>query len=180
MSFVAHLMIFLFMIPLVFGWLLLFAVPFGALAVGAAAAPFAFRQSQKSSRKRVLIVEDDLGMKLMLEQIVRSASPEAIITASDSEEGASRLLEEGASLRDNFDFVIADIFLAGEGTGIDLWRKYRHQETPFVFASVAERTAFDRMVATDAGGTEAVFERLPAFLQKPLDPMECVKVLRSL
>ena len=36
MGFVAHVLIFLFMIPLVFGWLLLVAVPLGALAVGIA------------------------------------------------------------------------------------------------------------------------------------------------
>jgi len=182
MNFFGYLVIFLFMVPLVFGWLLLFAVPFGALAVGAIAAPFALRQRvQRPSRKRVLIVEDDMSMKLMLEQIVRSASPEAIIMASDTEEGASRLIDESASIRDNFDFVIADIFLAGQGTGIDLWRKYRDHDTPFVFASVTERSAFDRMVASETiGGTETTYEKVPAFLQKPLDPTECMKVLRNL
>ncbi len=183
MGFVAHVLIFLFMIPLVFGWIMLVALPLGALAVGIAATPFAIRQTAKHSRKRVLIVEDDDSMKAMWEAIVRSAAPQAIITALDSEEDASRLMSERASIRDNFDYVIADIFLAGQGTGIDLWRKTRAHNTPFIFASVTGKSDFERMVAgydieNEFGNIEE--SRMPEFLQKPLDPSECAKVLRNL
>ena len=186
MGFVAHVLIFLFMIPLVFGWLLLVAVPLGALAVGIAAAPFAIRHSTKPTRKRVLIVEDDDSMKTLWEAIIRSAAPQAIITALDSEEDASRLMSERANIRDNFDFVIADIFLAGQGTGVDLWHKNRDNGTPFVFASVAGKSDFEQMVANydgsdnESDGASLSRTRTPAFLQKPLDPNECARVIRNL
>ena len=116
-------------------------IPLGALAGGVFAVPFAVRHAFKSSRKRVLIVEDNSGMKTVLRQIVASADPRAIIMESNSHEEATRMIYERASMRDGFDFVIADIYSSDRWPGIVEQPKLLHKPPDPIASCYALRDA---------------------------------------
>lgn len=72
----------------------------------------------RDNLKNILIVEDDLSLYPLWESVFSQVSPRAHIEWAVSSESALKLIE-GAD--DNtFDLIVADLFLAGSGTGIDL------------------------------------------------------------
>jgi DNA-binding NtrC family response regulator len=65
--------------------------------------------------KNVLIVEDDFSSSMVLEAKIASIQPKMNILLSCSAQGARDIID-----RVRCDYVIADFFLEGEKTGLDL------------------------------------------------------------
>jgi len=123
-------------------------------------------------RRKFLVVEDDGAAHPIWERIIKLVDPKAMIFWAMSEEKAERLIEERRKFGDSFDFVIADIFLNGPKTGIDLWRRFGGA-LPFVFTSSITQKKFLEMIGEST-------ERYPTLIRKPFNPKECVENLMTL
>lgn len=110
---------------------------------------------------RVLIVEDDVTMEPLWQHIIETATPGALIDWVTS--------VEAAPVDRRYDLVIADIFLAGEQTGLDLWERIG-ETTPFILMSV---------ITAQRLKTLALNRPLPSYIQKPLDPSQCIETVRA-
>lgn len=122
-------------------------------------------------KKRILIVEDDITLEPFWMSAVHKADPRAEITWVCSERDAEREIKTSLKRRAPYDLIIADLFLAGPRTGIDLWE-------------VAGEELRNRMILTSGIHPEK-FRRYfgdhntaPPFLQKPYSLTETVETLR--
>lgn len=125
------------------------------------------------SRKKFLVVEDDLSIQPLWERIISLIDPNAVIRWSTTEEGAEKLIQDRLKINDAFDFIITDIILAGQKNGVDLWKKYGDINSLFLFASSVSPRKFHDMV----GDCE---DRYPFLVNKPLDTAECVDCLKAM
>lgn len=119
-------------------------------------------------KKRVLIVEDDLAQRPLWDATLRSRVPEIQIDWATSEEGAEALVKGRLMQGTIYDLIVADIFLNGMGTGIDLWNRYGEVANEFVIVSVLPSSQFHEMMAHN--------QTVPMFVRKPLNTMKCSKV----
>lgn len=125
------------------------------------------------NRKKFLVVEDDLGAQLLWERIIDIVDPKAVIRWATSEEGAEKLIRERARMGDDFDIVVTDVLLAGEKTGIDLWKRYGDGHSQFLFVSGIGRRKFTEMT----GKWE---DEYPLLMQKPLNAKDCILCMRAM
>jgi len=128
----------------------------------------------RTNPARVLIVEDDLGLKTIMSRILRQIQPEHLVDWAMSAEKALSFIEDRAKDYDTFyDLVIADIGLPGRISGIDLWRRFRreHPTTGFIFSSAMPVDCFLRTIGNDI---------CPPFLTKPFSPGECKQVVQGM
>lgn len=125
-------------------------------------------------RLSVLIVEDDIAMQPIWEAVLREVSPQVSIKWSKSEEGAEILMNQKISNDQDFDLVIADIFLSGFKTGIDLWEKYRFSDSLFLFTS--------SMGIKEFANTVKKYENdyVPFFMKKPIKKNIAVETIKAM
>ncbi len=123
--------------------------------------------------RKYLVVEDDFTLQPIWEHIIRTVDSKAIIRWARSEEGAVKLISDREKIEDQFDFVIADIMLAGEKNGVDLWRQYRDTEILFLFTSGIAEKKFSTMIGEN-------YEEYPFFLRKPLYIPDCIDSINAL
>jgi DNA-binding NtrC family response regulator len=119
-------------------------------------------------KKNALVVEDDLFLRPLLGPIIRAALPGAQICWVQTAEEAIDLLKLG-----EFDLVIADIYLKGKTTGLQLWKDVDSMmpEIPFVFMSGLAYSEFVKAVGRD--------KVAPPFLEKPLNVNNCKELLQA-
>jgi DNA-binding NtrC family response regulator len=115
----------------------------------------------KKEAHSVLIVEDSKMDFYLLEQILRSRKPSISLVHVEGVEEAKLVLQN----KRNFDLVICDQFLPGNGTGITLWRYCQEKcpEIPFMMTSASNLRSF---FETTAKGIS------PPFLLKPFSAGE--------
>lgn len=140
-----------------------------------------FRQALESYlnvqeyRPKILIVEDDLDMVDLLEKILLSINPSAEVSwSSSAEEAYFRLCSQKINNWDSpYDLIIADVFLDGEETGLDLYRKSLglYPGIPFIATS---STSIEKFY------TKYGFNKIPIFLSKPIQYSEWKQVLKDL
>ena len=123
-------------------------------------------------RNRVLIVEDDRACETILSRIVHSVDPEAKIDWAESAEAAALQLVQERGKGTPYNLVIADVFLTGKLTGIDLWRLYRdfYPSPPVVLTSSLPLSNY---LATMQNEPDA-----PIFLAKPFFAEECRVIVK--
>ncbi|MBI4127934.1 MAG: response regulator [Parcubacteria group bacterium] len=116
----------------------------------------------------VLIVEDDLSYKIMLERILRSIDPRLKIKWTTTAEAAKAVFQ-----KEHYALVIADFALEGDGTGLDLWKalRERHPTVPFILIS-------GYASAGPAKTASGYATDLP-FLTKPFPAMRCRQMIES-
>lgn len=119
---------------------------------------------------RILIVEDDTTLRPLLEYIIARATVQSSVVWATTEEDAERTLSKAIRNHNNIDIVLADVFLSGQRTGLDLWSRYRHSKIPFVFMSAISNERFDTLI-----GNEGL---IPIYLQKPIHAETLVEILR--
>ena len=121
---------------------------------------------------RVLIVEDDVTMEPLWRYMIDVARPGAVIewmtTGEAAEQRIRQLSLNGAS---GFHLIISDIFLNGEKTGLDVWESAGTDS--FILMSVLT----PQRLATLALNSR---RPLPSYLQKPLNPDQCIETVRAL
>lgn len=114
--------------------------------------------------RRILVVEDDPSMTVMLKSSIAGAEPDAkVCYASSIEQALAKILQSADISHDNpYDLIVADIFLEGHSTGLDLWKVIRstYPDLPFlVISSVSEQEV--RNVIGEEGQDQLIY------LQKP-------------
>lgn len=120
------------------------------------------------SKGNVLVVEDDIFCRMIIENAVREYSLDIKIVTASSEDEALTILKTTP-----FDLVISDYFLEGAGTGLDLCRKIiaEYPKTKCLMMSSMNFPQYQEVVnKTDAS---------PEFMQKPIKPSLIKKYLTS-
>ena len=121
---------------------------------------------------RVLIVEDDVTMEPLWKYVIEAAAPGASIKWVTTEEAAEKLIASRLHMSEEFDLIIADIFLSGNKTGIDLWKRYGKGNTQFLLMSAVSPTKFAKLLG--------VGEPSPLYVQKPLNPIACIETISAM
>lgn len=115
---------------------------------------------------RILIVEDDVTMEPLWRYVIETAHPGALVEWMTSGEAAAKRMATAS-----FDLVISDIFLNGDMTGLDLWE--RADSDRFLLMSVITPTRLETLALN-------LKRPLPSYIQKPLDPTQCIETVRAL
>lgn len=121
---------------------------------------------------RVLILEDDFTFKPFWTNVIRQSCQNAKIDWVQTEEAAERRIRYLQKNGFKYNLIVADVFLSGKKTGIDLWTQFYQSVDNFVFVSSLPREKFDKLVAAE-GYT------YPVYLQKPLKVSVCVDVIKQ-
>lgn len=118
--------------------------------------------------RHVLVVEDDPIQQLIIDRVMQDLGPIVTDWASTAEE--ARVFLEG----DEYDLVIADIYLGRGPTGMDLWEETRgsRPRVPFLFISGGGYASFLKGVGPN--------EISPPFLNKPIFHGEAAQMIESL
>jgi hypothetical protein len=124
-------------------------------------------------RARILILEDDLTFKPLWMNAIKLSCPEAHVDWVQAEEAAERCIKVRRKLGQKYDLVVADIFLSGRKTGIDLWSKFGDVIENFIFVSSLPREKFDVLISAE----EYAY---PIYLQKPLRAATCADLIKQL
>lgn len=122
---------------------------------------------------RILIVEDDVTMEALWRYIIDVAKPGAQLQWATTGEAADHLLKESERKGCDYDLVITDIFLGGSRTGLDLWESHAASTSTFMLMSVLSPQRLSLL----ANPRDVP---LPVYLQKPLDPTQCIETIRAL
>lgn len=121
---------------------------------------------------KVLVVEDDISYEPVWRKIFESVDPEIeyawCTTAQEAQEILNRTLREG----DYWDLVIADIFLSGSSTGLDLWERCGEPIENMIIVSSVDYSKLLHYI--DYASTP------PVYLKKPLKIQECIGVVRDM
>jgi DNA-binding NtrC family response regulator len=120
-------------------------------------------------KKKALIVEDDVCLRPLLGPIIHAISPSTQIHWVESAEDARKKLRES-----DYDFVIADIFLAGKNTGIQLWKDVDETKPDLPFVLMSGLPYFDFLK------TIGQSEVAPPYLEKPLQVGSCRQLLQAI
>lgn len=125
---------------------------------------------------KILVVEDDRIQWPLWESILKSVYSDVEIDWETTESGAEALLRHAFQNNKPYNLVVADIFLEGRDTGIDLWNRYGEAAYNFIFVSGLSLKNFDALMSTmtnlRAGG--------PFYLEKPVTPKLVKEVLNNL
>jgi DNA-binding NarL/FixJ family response regulator len=136
--------------------------------------PKSMNAQKFESQIKVLLIEDDPIAQMIWLQILKGAEPSAVVMWTKSAEEAHRLIGEREALNDPFDFVIADIGLEGDGTGLDVWNAHRQKSMRFLFSSSIDREEFGRLIYRPEE------RRAPFLVSKPLIAAECTEMVKQL
>jgi DNA-binding NtrC family response regulator len=124
---------------------------------------------------RVLILEDDPGCEVLLRGLVHSVDPSAEIESYGTAEAAIlRLGESAADESGPYSLIIADIFLTGATTGIEVLElcEENYPNIPFIITSGLGADRYLKAVGPN--------RIVPPFLQKPFYPGECKQIIGSI
>ncbi len=134
------------------------------------------RQPATSFKRReplILIVEDDPTLEPLWAYIIEKVHPRANYVWAQSEIEAEDYIDLHQTIGRPFDLVIADIFLSGQRTGIDLWQKYDSDLTgKFLLVSGIKVDKYHKLFSSKAF--------VPQFIQKPLIPQECIETVYTI
>ena len=117
----------------------------------------------------VLIVEDDRAFWPFWEKVFSIHGAKAHIDWAATEAEAERLIRARFRSARPYDLVIADVFLEGTGTGVDLWNRYGEEVANFIFVSGAPLSTQNLLMSLDFG--------CPVYLKKPLSAKKCLEVV---
>jgi response regulator of citrate/malate metabolism len=121
----------------------------------------------------VLIMEDDITFKPFWNKAVSQVMPNAHVDWVASEEAAERRVKKMTLEGKKYDIIVADIFLAGRKTGIDLWTRFSGIADEFLFVSSLSEEKFNKLI-------QSIEFSYPLYLQKPLRLADCVDMLKQL
>lgn len=131
------------------------------------------RTERDAERARILIMEDDLTFKPLWLSAIKHSCPQAHVDWVQAEEAAERCIKVRRKLGQKYDLVVADIFLSGRKTGIDLWSRFGDVIENFIFVSSLPREKFDMLISAEEYS-------YPIYLQKPLRASTCADLIKQL
>lgn len=121
---------------------------------------------------KVLVVEDDLSLHPLWRKIFSMSKHPLRVEWTNRAEDAENLIRMRYRGGHPFDLVIADIFLDGSETGVDLWNRYGEEAHNFIFVSGLPTERYEFLMSLSYG--------CPTYLRKPLSFKECFKVVESI
>ncbi len=112
--------------------------------------------------KRVLVVEDEAMVRLILAETLEAEGFEVVEAATGDE--AARLIDEA----DGFDLVVTDIQMPGklDGIAVGQWMRTRHADVPVIYV-----TGRPESMVTSS------LRRRDAFVRKPYGPRDIIAVV---
>jgi CheY-like chemotaxis protein len=138
--------------------------------------PFLNAISPWSKARRVLVVEDDLALTTVIDQVLYTIDPDIECDwVSSAELAAGKIKEMLERSTDRpYDLVLADIFIEGSKSGLELWEFCREQfpDMPIVLTSAMP---VDRFLSSI--GKNLI---CPPYLPKPFRAGECRQVLEGM
>lgn len=134
--------------------------------------------SQVLQPKRILVIEDDKNMTVLLGRALLDMNSDIEIHWAVSLEQAVKQLIQNTDIEQKqpYDLVIADIFLEGNGTGLDFF-KLMNETYPQIPFLVISSLAFDQVLDALEGGTDS--GRL-TYLRKPFLYNQCKDKVREI
>lgn len=116
----------------------------------------------------ILIVEDDRGLRMIFEWMIRDINPELKFHWCSSYQEASEAIR-----KNRYQLVISDFMLKGPGDGLDVWERSAEflPQAKFVMMSSLQLDKFCRF--TLPGASE------PEVFSKPLDVERMQSIIRN-
>lgn len=128
-------------------------------------------------KPRILIVEDDVTLEPLWSYIIERVDRSAQYLWAGSIAEAEQVLDSDPDGIDSFSVVITDIFLSGPKTGIELWSKYHPiLNGRIVMVSAVEYDQYLQYFKGPDGRSVSP----PMFIQKPINPSECIEMIDAL
>lgn len=122
--------------------------------------------------RQVLVVDDDLTTEPIWDHIIKKADRNAQMLWATNYEQASTMIENAKRDGNPLSLVVADIFLEGKKTGVDLWKHF-HSEMP-------QKILLISGVAPLRVSQEYAVLNNPIYLQKPVDISEAIQTVYEL
>ncbi len=126
--------------------------------------------------RRVLVIEDDSELSNILDRVLRVIDQRMEIQwATSVEEAQAKLVKQSKKDPDSpYDLIVADIFLEGSKTGLDLWRlcNQNFSDVPVVMTSALPMDKYYQALGQDAIA--------PPFLAKPFSIGECKQLFEAM
>ncbi len=128
---------------------------------------------RQHNKKTALIIEDDLSWEPLWGQILKSIDEHFEIKWATSAKEAEKFINEQIALGHMFDLIVADIFISGSKTGLDLIEKYSYQLKNRILVV----SAVDAVRLIEKIGP--LFQSI-SFLRKPFSMVEGVRAVKSI
>ena len=127
-------------------------------------------------KKKILIVDDEMDMRIFLTALFETSGYEAIVT-KDGRDGY-RIAKEIAP-----DLIVLDIMMPGEG-GVHMYRHLKTDETlkeiPIIMLSAVEEKTFLHYIKMLRIRLNETIPQPDAYVEKPPEPEELLKIAESL
>ena len=127
-------------------------------------------------KKKILIVDDEMDMRIFLTALFETSGYEAIVT-KDGRDGY-RIAKEIKP-----DLIILDIMMPGEG-GVHMYRHLKTDETlkeiPIIMLSAVEEKTFLHYIKMLRIRLNDTIPQPDAYVEKPPEPEELLKIAESL
>ncbi len=127
-------------------------------------------------RKKILIVDDELDMRIFLCNLLGNCGYEPI-DAGDNDEGMQKAVSEKPAL------IILDVTMPKE-TGIQMYRELKeHQDlknVPVIMVSTIDKKTFSFYQKFQGTPRQKVVPDPGAYLEKPLEAEELINLVRTL
>ena len=127
-------------------------------------------------RKKILIVDDELDMRIFLCNLLGNCGYEPI-DAADKDEGMQKAVIEKPAL------IILDVTMPKE-TGIQMYRELKeHQDlknVPVIMVSTIDKKTFSIYQKFQGTPRQKVVPDPGAYLEKPLEAEELIELVRTL
>lgn len=128
--------------------------------------------------KKVLVIEDDKTMTVLLGRALLDMNSDIEIHWAASLEQSLKQLIQNTDIEQKqpYDLVIADIFLEGNGTGLDFF-KLMNETYPQIPFLVISSLALDQVLQALDGGTDSSHL---TYLRKPFLYSQCKEKVREI
>ena len=127
-------------------------------------------------RKKILIVDDELDMRIFLCNLLGNCGYEPI-DAADKDQGMRKAVREKPAL------IILDVTMPKE-TGIQMYRELKEHEdlknVPVIMVSTIDKKTFLFYQKFQGTPRHKVVPDPGAYLEKPLEAEELIKLVRTL
>lgn len=120
---------------------------------------------------KVLLVEDDVSLHPLWRKIFSMSKHPLKVEWTNRAEDAENLIRMRYRGGKPFDLVIADIFLDGSETGVDLWNRYGEEARNFIFVSGLDIEKYESLMSLSYG--------CPIYMKKPLTFRKCLDVMEA-
>jgi len=128
------------------------------------------------SKKKVLIVDDELDMRIFLSTLLETSGYQPV-TTRDGLDGVSKARTVKP------DIIILDVMMPGEG-GVQMYRNLKTDQKlasiPVVMLSAVEKISFYHYLNMLNSRLTCPIPQPAAYLEKPVDPDQLLLVLKSL